>query len=289
MNKEIFNKINNIPIWKGDIEITNLEGGITNRNYLVKDDIKKYVVRLGEDILEHLISRSNELIVSKAASMCGISPKVIYNDMGILVLDFIESKTLTPEDVKKKILEIILILKKIHYKIPDKLYGQSFIFWVFHVIRNYSKFLQDNKSIHSKLLFELLKKSKKLENASAPHEIVFGHNDLLAANFLDDGSRIWVIDWEYGGYNSPLFDLGGLSSNNNFNLKDDVFLLENYYEKKINEKILLQFKAMKCSSLLRETMWSMVSEITSKIKFDYSRYTEENIDKFNKNYNSLEL
>jgi thiamine kinase-like enzyme len=64
-------------------------------------------------------------------------------------------------------------------------------------------------------------------------------HDLLPANFLDDGSRIWIIDWEYAGYNSPLFDLGGLSSNNNFEIKDDIFLLENYFEKKINDKLLL--------------------------------------------------
>tara|TARA_B110000196_G_C20628247_1_gene422710 strand:- start:137 stop:334 length:198 start_codon:yes stop_codon:yes gene_type:complete len=55
----------------------------------------------------------------------------------------------------------------------------------------------------------------------------------LPANFLDDGSRIWIIDWEYAEYNSPLFDLGEFASNNNFEIKDEIFLLENYFEKKL--------------------------------------------------------
>lgn len=61
----------------------------------------------------------------------------------------------------------------------------------------------------------------------------------MPANFLDNGSRIWIIDWEYDGYNSPLFDLGRLASNNNFDLKDEIFLLQNHFEKKINDKLLL--------------------------------------------------
>jgi len=289
MNKIILDTINTIPIWKGNISIKILDGGITNQNFLVADNTNKYVVRIGNDISEHLISRSNELIASKAASKCGISPDVIYHDKGILILNFIKSKTLTEADVKKNILKIISLIKRIHKDIPKNIYGQSLIFWVFHVIRNYVKFLKDNNSLYDKLLDNLLEKSEKLEVISSPYEIVFGHNDLLPANFLDDGSRIWVIDWEYAGYNSPLFDLGGLASNNNFNMKEEIILLENYFEKKINDKLLLKFNSMKCASLLREAMWSMVSEITSKIDFDYSKYSQENVIKFNKAFNSLQI
>ena len=101
MNQQILSRIKKIPIWKGNIKIEKLSGGITNENFLVQDSKKKYVVRLGSDIREHLVSRANELIASKAAADCGISPEIIYSDEGILVLDFIESKTLTDKDVKK--------------------------------------------------------------------------------------------------------------------------------------------------------------------------------------------
>ena len=181
------------------------------------------------------------------------------------------------------------MIKKIHHEIPKNLYGQSVIFWVFHVIRNYVKFLNDNKSLHIKILSDLISKSELLENNSSPYEIVFGHNDLLPANFLDDGSKIWIIDWEYAGFNTPLFDLGGLSSNNDFSYKEEIYLLENYFEKKINDKLLLQYNSLKCASLLRETMWSMVSELTSKIDFNYAEYTEENLSKFNQAFKNLDI
>ena len=289
MNKNIEKSIRSIPIWNENIKIQTIDGGLTNQNFLIEENNKKYVVRLGNDIPEHLVSRSNELIVSKAASNAGISPKVIYHSEGILVLDYIECTTLSAEGVRKNIKSIIPLIKKIHHEIPKNLYGQSVIFWVFHVIRNYVKFLYDNKSSHSKILSDLISKSELLEKNSAPYEIVFAHNDLLPANFLDDGSRLWVIDWEYAGYNTPLFDLGGLSSNNDFSFEEETYLLENYFKNKINDKLLLQYNSLKCASLLRETMWSMVSELTSKIDFDYVNYTQENLLKFNQAYKSLDF
>ena len=103
MNKNIENSIRSIPIWNENIKIQTIDGGLTNQNFLVEENNKKYVVRLGDDIPEHLISRSNELIVSKAASNAGISPKVIYHSEGVLVLDYIECTTLSAEKVRKNI------------------------------------------------------------------------------------------------------------------------------------------------------------------------------------------
>ena len=281
--------IQSIPIWKNNIEIKTIDGGLTNQNFLVQENSNKFVVRLGDDIPEHLVSRSNELIASKAASEANIGPKVIYSDKGILVLEYIESTTLTAKDVRDKIDLIIPVLKKIHLEIPKNIFGQSLIFWVFHVIRNYEKFLKDHKSSYSNLLPDLLSQSAKLEKNSSPYEIVFGHNDLLPGNFLDDGSRLWVIDWEYAGFNTPLFDLGGLASNCDFSQKEEIHLLENYFDKKIDDKLLLQYHSLKCASLLRETMWSMVAELISKIDFDYKNYTQENLLKFNQSYKNMNL
>ena len=281
--------IQSIPIWKNNIEIKTIDGGLTNQNFLVQENSNKFVVRLGDDIPEHLVSRSNELIASKAASEANIGPKVIYSDKGILVLEYIESTTLTAKDVRDKIDLIIPVLKKIHLEIPKNIFGQSLIFWVFHVIRNYEKFLKDNKSSYTNLLSDLLSQSAKLEKNSSPYEIVFGHNDLLPGNFLDDGSRLWIIDWEYAGFNTPLFDLGGLASNCDFSQKEEIYLLENYFDKKIDDKLLLQYHSLKCASLLRETMWSMVAELISKIDFDYKNYTQENLSKFNQSYKNLNL
>tara|TARA_E500000075_G_scaffold12811_1_gene9897 strand:- start:1046 stop:1591 length:546 start_codon:yes stop_codon:yes gene_type:complete len=179
------------------------------------------------------------------------------------------------------------IIKKIHFEMPNQLNGQSIIFWVFYVIKYYSNFLKKNNSSHVSIIRELIKKSEILEKLSSPRDIVFGHNDFLAANFLDDGSKIWVVDWEYGGFNDPLFDIGGLASNNDFDTELENHSLELYYDQKPSKELLIRYNAMKAASLLRETMWSMVSEITSNLEFDYSKYTEENLTKFNNTFESL--
>ncbi len=280
-------KIKSLSIWKEDITISPLEGGITNLNFIVSHGNEKVVVRLGQDIPEHLVFRSNEINVSKAAYEIGVSPKLIYSETGVLVLEFIESKTLDASGVQKNLKKIIPVVKKIHTEIPNVLSGLPAIFWVFYVIKYYANFLKSKKSKHVGIIDDLLNKASKLENLSSPRHIVFGHNDFLAANFLDDGSRIWVVDWEYGGFNDPLFDIGGLASNNDFNEDLEKEALELYYEKPVNKELLMKYNAMKTASLLRETMWSMVSELTSKLDFDYGEYTQENLNKFSKAYEAL--
>ena len=285
MNKKNNQLINSINFWDGIIDISPIKGGITNQNFLVTDQSSKYFVRIGDDIPEHLVFRSNEVQASIAASKIGICPELLFHDKSIQVFNYIDGKTFDSEDIKKNLDKITKLVKKVHIKIPDQLIGQSVIFWVFHVIKNYKNFLDENHSAYIKILPDLLSKASKLEKISSPFEIVFSHNDLLPANFIQDQEKIWLIDWEYAGFNTPLFDLGGLASNNNFNENEEKILLESYFEKKLSSELLIKYKAIKCASLLRETMWSMVSEITSKIEFDYSSYTDDNLLKFNKAYN----
>ena len=279
-------KIKTLPIWQGQIKAEPLSGGITNLNYLVDDGSAKYVVRLGEDIVEHQVMRFSELAASQAAYAAGISPQVIYQEPGILVLEFIDSRTLEPKDVRdsKNLGRILSLIKSCHNQIPQYLRGASLIFWVFQVMRDYGWTLREGDSAYVTRLPELERKALKLENAAGPHQMVFGHNDLLCANILDDGNRLWLIDWDYAGFNSPLFDLGGLASNNGFDAKLEKWLLEEYFQAPLDDELWRRYQAMKCASLLRETLWSMVSEIHSKIEFDYADYTNQNLGRFEQAY-----
>jgi thiamine kinase-like enzyme len=110
--------------------------------------------------------------------------------------------------------------------------------------------------------------------------LVFGHNDLLASNFIDDGRRLWLVDWDYAGFNSPLFDLSGLASNNELAAQQEEQLLDSYFEGVTPEGLDRRYRAMKCASLLREAMWSMVSEQHSALEVDYAAYTELNVERF---------
>ena len=114
----------------------------------------------------------------------------------------------------------------------------------------------------------------------SPLDIGLCHNDMLAANVIDDGDRLWLLDWEYAGFNGPLFDLANLASNNDFGPATEESLLSEYFAAPPNLDMWRRFGAMKSASLMRETLWSMVAEIHSEIDFDYATYTRENLDRF---------
>jgi thiamine kinase-like enzyme len=287
MDNNTIQFISSLKFWENSIEIEPVIGGITNQNFIVTDGSIKYFVRIGDDIPEHLVFRSNEIQASKAASEIGICPQLLYNNKSVQIFDYINGQTFDSIDIKKNLEGITNLIKKVHNQIPNYLVGQSVIFWVFHVIKNYKKFLENHESSYKNLLPDLINKAVRLENISSPFDIVFSHNDLLPANFIQDQEKIWLIDWEYAGFNTPLFDLGGLASNNDFTEDEERYLLENYFEKKLSSELLIKYKAIKCASLLRETMWSMVSEITSKIEFDYKSYTSNNLAKLNSAYENI--
>jgi len=272
-----------LPLWTGPVDPVPLGGGITNVNFVVDDNGSKYVVRIGDDIPVHQVMRFNELAASTAAAKAGISPDVVHSEPGALVIEYVEGKTFGEEDVRAQAnLERILpVVLKCHRDIPNHLRGPVLMFWVFHIARDYAATLRAGNSAHVDALPGLLDTAAELETAVGPVDIVFGHNDLLPANFIDDGDKIWLIDWDYAGFNSPLFDLGGLASNNSLSPAQEEWLLEAYFDRTVTDELRRRYAAMKCASLLRETMWSMVSEIHSDLDFDYSAYTAENMRRLN--------
>lgn len=281
--------VERLGCWRSKVEPEYLTGGRTNVNFVVEDAGLKYVVRVGSDIPEHMIMRFNELSATRAAERVGISPPVMYSDHGVLVMRFIEGKTLSEEDIQKReVLEqIVPLLRSCHRDMRRELYGPVLAFWVFHVIDSYAQRLHTAGVGVGGDMTRLLNISNRLEKAVGPTSITFTHNDLLAANFIDDGDRLWLIDWDYGGLGSPMFDLGGLSSNNGLCENDEVWLLEEYFEQSVTEQLWYRFKAMKCASLLRESLWSMVSEIHSELDVDYDSYTKENLRRFERSWDEF--
>lgn len=282
-------KAASLSIWSGPVDPQPLSGGITNVNFVVEDAGRKFVVRVGEDIPVHQIMRFNEVAASRAAELVGISPAVRHQEPGVLVIDYIEGKTFGEEDVRlpANLERILPVIKRCHRDVPTKLRGPALMFWVFHVIRDYAGTLEAGESRHLAKLPELLAAAAALERAVGPIDVVFGHNDLLPANFIDDGERIWLVDWDYAGFNSPLFDLGGLASNNGLTPEQEDWMLETYFERPLDDVLRRRYGAMKCASLLRETTWSMVSEIHSDLDFDYAAYTAENLARFERAYDDF--
>ena len=278
-----------LPCWSGPVEPEPLEGGITNVNFTVRDRGRGFFVRIGDDIPVHGVLRFNELAAARAAAAAGISPEIVYAEAGVMVLRLIEGKTLGPEDIRQQAMleRIVPLVRRCHLELPRYLRGPVLAFWVFHVVRDYVGTLEQQRTRNAPRLPGLLEAAEALERAVGSIDLRFAHNDLLAANFIDDGDRLWLVDWEYAGFNSPLFDLGGLASNNELSPAQERWLLESYFEAPPDLAGLRSYEAMKCASLLRETLWSMVSEFQSTLDFDYTAYTEENLGRFERAYGAF--
>lgn len=275
-----------LDFWSGPVEPEVLSGGITNFNFRVRDKVGTFVVRIGEDIPVHQVLRFNELTANRAAFLAGIAPEVVHAAPGVLVTRFIEGNTLTPEGVRAPgfVERFVPVLRACHRVAPLHLRGAVLVFWVFHVLRDYAARLREEESPHVPKLVELMARAEVLEAAVGQIDLVFGHNDMLAANMIDDGRRIWMIDWEYAGFNSPLFDLANLASNNEFTPAQEKNLLTLYFERAVTDDLWRRYMAMKAASLLREAMWSMISELHSKVSFDYSAYTADYLARFDAAY-----
>lgn len=273
-------RIRALPIWKGRVTIEPLKGGLSNESWLVSDKAGRHVVRLGKDYPFHHVFREREAMTARAAHAAGLAPEVRYSEPGVLVSAYLGAKTYGAEDVRANIERIAGLMRRFHDEMPKHVSGSGFMFWPFHVIRDYARTLEAGNSRMIRALPSYLALADELEGAQTALPIVFGHNDLLPANFLDDGQRLWLIDFEYAGFSTAMFDLAGAASNAGMNAEQSEALLSAYFGGAPSAEIRRSHAAMQCASLLREAMWSMVSEIHLDAPgVDYVAYTEENLAK----------
>lgn len=282
-------RVTHLPIWRGPVTVAPLGGGITNVNFVVQDAGRRVVVRIGDDIPVHQIMRFNELAASRAAFAAGISPEVLHHEPGVLVLDFIVGRTLAAADLRDDTMldQALALVSRAHRDMPRFLRGPALVFWVFQVIRDYASTLTEGQSRHLPQLSGLLEQAARLEAAVGQIDLVFGHNDLLPANFLHDGARMWLIDWDYAGFNSPLFDLGGLAANNGLSEAQEARMLETYFDRAADGGLWHRYRAMKAAAALREALWSMVSEIHSELEFDFPAYTATNLATYRASFDAF--
>jgi len=265
-------RIAKLECWKGRPTIEPLKGGLSTTSFRVRDLIGDHVVRIGGDIPVHHVSRKQERAVALAAAQAGLSPAVTYFEDDLIVIDFIHGQTMTEADITRRLGSISDLLSDVHTKIAHHLRGRVSTFWVFHVLRDYLSQLKTSDDP----LSHLEKIISSLEALQVPLPIVIGHHDLLPANLIDDGKRLWLIDWEYGGFGTAMFDLANLSSNGNLGDEDEVELLKRYFKAIPSPSLLKSFDAMKIASALREMLWAKISAIHLNLPgVDYSAHEME--------------
>lgn len=267
-----------LPCWQGAIETRPLSGGLSNEIFWVRDAAGEHVVRLGQDYPFHHVFRAREAMVARAAARAGFGPAVEFAGPGVMVTAFLAARTWTAADVAANPARVGRLLRDFHVRMGPGIEGPAFLFWVFHVIRDYGRTLTAAGSAFAEGVPGWLALAQGLEAAQVPLPIIFGHNDLLPANFLDDGTRLWLIDYEYAGFSTAMFDLAGAASNAGLPPEAADDLLGTYFGHAPDAALRRAFDAMQVASLLREAMWAMVSALhLSAPGVDYPAYARENL------------
>jgi thiamine kinase-like enzyme len=260
------------------VTLAPLHGGLSNAAFVVDDAGERYVARCGGDIPVHHVFRDREHAASVAAHAAGLSPEVVYAEPGIMVLRHIDGRTFAEADLRANIARIVALLATCHNELPRHLAGSANTFSVFDVVRDYARTLAAAPSGRDAGFRRYVALAEALEEQQASLPVVFGHHDLLPGNFIDDGKRLWLIDWEYGGFGTAMFDLANLATNGSFSPSDDQLLLESYFGMPVSGAVQRSFDAMKVASALREALWGMVSSIhLAAPGADYSTHASDHL------------
>ncbi len=272
-----------LPVWRGAISVASLKGGVSNASFRVEDSSGAYVARVGHDYPFHQVNRNREAIAARAAFACGLSPETIYAQDGVMVMRFLEARTFAEIDVREHAQDCIALAAKTHRDMARHITGQGAIFWVFQILRDYGARLIEQKHRLANQVPNWMLVVDQLETAQVPLPIVFGHHDLLPTNFIHDGKRLWLIDWEYGAFGTAMFDLANLASNNSFDRTAELKMLAAYFGTEPGASMQRAFYAMKSASALREAMWGMISELYLKAPgVDYVAYASEYLSRFDR-------
>jgi thiamine kinase-like enzyme len=252
-----------------------LEGGITNRNYLVTLGGKRYVVRLpGKDTSLLGIDRRAERDANERAAELGVAPAVaaMLEDPACLVTEFIDCEAMSAEDLREPatMAEVATTLRRVH----DSPGSVPTDFDSFRVVEQYAETASGRGAKVPSDYEEAHEVSSKIESSlSGPeHEPVPCHNDLLDGNFLRATGQVWIVDWEYAGMGNRYFDLANFAINNELAESQHPELLTGYYGEGPAPGQLAALRLMMFMSDFREAMWGVVQSVTSDLDFDFDDY-----------------
>ena len=268
-DEKIVEYLNSLQCWNGNIEVEPLFGGLCNRSFVVTDTQSRAVARIGTDILVHGIIQTSVQASMIAAADIGVSPGIRHSEPGLAIVEFVPGGCLRMEDMglSDNLAKIVDVLHRLH-RGSEHVRGSLTYFWPFQVIRNYVDVGLKENSRLTDLLPEIIRINNLIEATVEPYTPVFTHNDTVPQNFMfDDDSQIWLIDWDYGGYGHPMFDLVGVSCNADLSAESETELF-NLYCGTVDDATYRQLTAFKLALNLREYMWGMVQEVTSSLDSD---------------------
>jgi len=263
-----------------------LGGGITNHNLKVEVDGESYVLRVaGKDTGLLGIDRTVELAATRAAAVAGIGPEVVafVEPEGWLVTRFVAGASPPVERMREAdtLVRVASALRAFHDG-P----AISGTFDSFRVVESYrANALERGGRVPAdyEWAHELAARIEARRSADAP---VPCHNDLLNANFLDDGQRLCIVDWEYAGMGDRFFDLANFSINHELGDTESAILLGAYFGG-VGDQDVQALALMRFMSDFREAMWGVVQSAVSELDFDFDGYAREHFERLRRTAESV--
>jgi thiamine kinase-like enzyme len=262
-------------VWPGrEARVDVLGGGITNQNLKVEVDGERFVLRIAGKDTELLgIDREVELEATRTAAAAGIGPEVVavVEPEGWLVTRFLDGDVPPLEQMGEPdfLRRVAQTLRAFHD--GPAIRGR---FDSFRVVETYRQTALDRDGEIPPAFAWAQAVAIRIEAKRGPGDSVPCHNDLLNANFLDDGEHLWIVDWEYAGMGDRFFDLANFSINHELDSDACRKLLEAYFgETRPGDERALEL--MRFMSDFREAMWGVVQSAVSELDFDFRGYAAE--------------
>ncbi len=260
--------------------VEKLPGGLTNVNLKVTTAEDTVVVRIpqpGSELL--LIDRRAEHLNSRAAATAGVGAPVVQyvEDPGLLVVGFVEGKTFTDEDLRssENVRRVAAACRQLHA-------GPRFVsdFDMFEVQHTYLRSVHERGFRLPPRYLDFEHKVEQIHRAfaSRPTDTVPCNNDLLAGNFIDDGTKLWLIDYEYSGNNDACFELGNLWSEPNLPVEQLEALMEAYDGRLLRHRVA-RARLWGLMAKYGWTLWGSIQDSVSTIDYDFWSWAMEKYDR----------
>ena len=255
-----------------------LGGGITNHNVKVTRPDGVVVLRVaGKDTDLLGIDRTVELAATRAAAEVGVGPEVVdfVEPEGWLVTRFVEGSNPPPERLREpeQLRRVARALRAFHHgpAIPGRFDGLE-------VVEAYRDTAVERGAVVPDAFASAHELARRIAELRADQPPRACHNDLLNANFIDDGERLVIVDWEYAGMGDPFFDLANFSVNHELD-EDGRALLLAGYAGDASPAGLATLDLMRFMSDFREAMWGVVQGVVSELDFDFDAYAAEHFQR----------
>jgi thiamine kinase-like enzyme len=285
METEVESALSRIDLFKGlameKIRATRL-GGLTNRNYEIQSPVGHFVLRIPGEGTGDIVDRGIEEHNARVAAEAGVNAELLFFEAteGTMLCRYVErSKTMSSEGFKDlgAVERAASAFRRLHTC------GHSFRsrFELFEQIDNYLGVLKKLEAPIPDGYAEVQREAEAVRNALGAHQLPSApcHCDPLAENFLDVGDRMFIVDFEYSGNNDPMWDLGDLSVEAEFDEQQDEVFLNAYFDgppPAFDAGRMVMYKAM-CDLLW--TLWGVVQFVNDNPAEDFWAYSVNRLNR----------